>query len=137
VSKPDVYAGELPIAYVQLVKGAKATAADLAAFAAQHVPERPAAPKEVIILEAMPLTDIEKPDKPRLRYDAAERAFAEVFRAALGAQARFAVRAGTDESQATIITVDVAGDTVMRADVERRIADAMKGYTLRHVINWT
>jgi len=137
VSKPDAYAGELPIAYVQLVKGAKATSADLVAFAAQHVPERPAAPKEVIILEAMPLTDVEKPDKVRLRYDAAERAFAGVLAAALGAEVKFSVKAGTDASQATIINISIAANTVERADVERKIADTMKSYTLSHVINWT
>ncbi len=141
VSRPDAYAGELPIAYVQLVKGAKATAAELAAFAAQHVPERPAAPKEVIILEAMPLTDVEKPDKPKLRYDAAERAFTEVFAAVLGAGKRFSVRAGADPSQATVITVSIAGDTAddtaTRAELERSIADSMKSYTVRHVIHWT
>ena len=67
VGKPDAHAGELPVAYVQLTKGAKASAEELVSFAAQHVPERPAAPKEVFVLEAMPLTDVEKPDKVRLR----------------------------------------------------------------------
>lgn len=137
VSKPDAYAGELPIAYVQLVKGARVTAAELAAFAAQHVPERPAAPKEVIILDAMPLTDVEKADKTKLRYDAAERAFAEVLGAALGEGIGFSVRAGADESQATIITVSIAVEAAMRAAIERRIAEVMKSYTIRHLINWT
>lgn len=137
VSKPDAYAGELPVAYVQLVKGAKASAAELAAFAAEHVPERPAAPKEVILMEAMPLTDVEKPDKVRLRYDAAQRAFTEAFRAALGDRADFSVAAGSDESQATLITVTVAGNTANREDIERRIADTMKGYTQRHIVKWS
>ncbi|MDH7794232.1 MULTISPECIES: acyl-CoA synthetase [unclassified Beijerinckia] len=75
VAKPDAYAGELPIAYVQLVPGATATEAELIAFAAARVNERPAVPKEVIILEKMPLTDVGKPIKAALRQDAAERAF--------------------------------------------------------------
>jgi fatty-acyl-CoA synthase len=136
VSKPDAYAGELPIAYVQLVKGAKAGAEELATFAAEHVPERPAAPKEVIVLETMPLTDVEKPDKVRLRYDAAERAFTEVLRAALGTEAPLLVKADTDESQATMITVSVAADDAKREEVETKIADIMKSYTFRHAIHW-
>lgn len=136
VSKPDAYAGELPIAYVQLVKGAKASAEELAAFAGKHVPERPAAPKEVIVLEAMPLTDVEKPDKVRLRYDAAERAYTDVFRQALGAGIHFSVKAGTDDTQATVISVTITAGTEPRAEVERKIASAMKSYTHRHVVVW-
>ncbi|MFM9967715.1 MAG: acyl-CoA synthetase [Burkholderiales bacterium] len=136
VSKPDAYAGELPIAYVQLVQGAMVSAADLVSFAAEHVPERPAAPKEVIVLEKMPLTDVEKPDKVRLRYDAAERAFTAVFAVALGVATKFSVKAGIDENQANLITVTIAETRLMRAEIEAKIADAMKSYTYRHRAVW-
>jgi hypothetical protein len=79
VSKPDAYAGELPVAYVQLVSGARTSANDLGDFAQRHIPERAAAPKEIIILEAMPLTDVQKPAKAELRRDAARRAFRDVL----------------------------------------------------------
>ncbi len=67
VSKPDAYAGELPIAYVQLVPNAKAKAAEIQAFAMEQSPERAASPKEIIVLEKMPLTDVGKPAKVQLR----------------------------------------------------------------------
>ena len=136
VSKPDAYAGELPIAYVQLVKGAKVGAAELVAFAALHVPERPAAPKEVILVEAMPLTDVEKPDKVRLRYDAAERAFTEVFSAALGTGVQFSVKATADATLAAFITVTLHGQVATRGEIERKLADVMKSYTLRLVVRF-
>ena len=66
VSKPDAYAGELPVAYVQLLAGAKVTAEELRDFALAHIPERAAAPKEIVVLERMPLTDIGKPAKVKL-----------------------------------------------------------------------
>src|SRR6185436_477062 len=75
VSKPDAYAGELPIAYVQLVPNAKATADEVQAFALANSPERAAAPKEIVLVDKMPLTDIGKPAKVQLRLDAAKRAF--------------------------------------------------------------
>jgi fatty-acyl-CoA synthase len=74
VSKPDAYAGELPVAYIQLVSGARTSARDIGDFVQRHIPERAAAPKEVIILPAMPLTDVQKPAKAELRRDAARRA---------------------------------------------------------------
>jgi fatty-acyl-CoA synthase len=67
VGKPDAYAGELPIAYVQLAQDSKATSADLLQFLESRISERAAIPKEIHILEKMPLTDIGKPMKVKLR----------------------------------------------------------------------
>ena len=67
IGKPDAYAGELPIAYVQLTQGSKATSADLLQFLEPRISERAAIPKEIHILEKMPLTDIGKPMKVKLR----------------------------------------------------------------------
>ncbi|MEU7295894.1 acyl-CoA synthetase [Streptomyces exfoliatus] len=76
VGRPDPHSGEVPVAYVTLAPGETATGADeLIEFAARHVPERAAAPKDVIILAALPLTDIGKPSKVPLHLDAARRAF--------------------------------------------------------------
>ncbi|MEN0108577.1 MAG: acyl-CoA synthetase, partial [Pseudomonas sp.] len=75
VGKPCAKAGELPVAYVQLVPGAAVTADELLQHAAQHVPERAAVPKDVWIIEAIPLTAVGKTFKPTLRYDAIRRVF--------------------------------------------------------------
>lgn len=79
VGKPDAHAGELPVAYVQLQPGAQITEQALLEFAAAHIPERPAVPKDIVLLERIPLTAVGKPQKHLLQIDAAER----VFRAAL------------------------------------------------------
>jgi fatty-acyl-CoA synthase len=131
VGKPDSYAGELPIAYVQLVKGAKATGAQLAAFALEHIPERAAAPREVIVLPEMPLTDVEKPSKVKLRYDAAERAFSAALREALGSEV--AVRAAADETHGTVIEIKV-GEIGARAAQESKVREVMKAYAVHYVI---
>jgi fatty-acyl-CoA synthase len=74
IGKPDAYAGEVPVAYVTLKPGMSAEAEQLRAFALERVPERPAAPSEVIILEQMPVTAVGKIFKPSLRHDATRRA---------------------------------------------------------------
>ena len=96
VAKPDAYAGELPVAYVQKVAGSAVTEKELADFALEHVPERPAVPKEIVFLDAMPLTDIGKPDKVTLRFDAARRAYSEVLSAALDGKGVGLVHTSTD-----------------------------------------
>jgi fatty-acyl-CoA synthase len=79
VGKPDAYAGELPVGYVQLKPGVHASADEIRDFAKAHIPERAAAPVEVTILDALPLTSIGKIYKPPLRHDAARRAFEAVL----------------------------------------------------------
>ncbi|MNI78451.1 AMP-binding domain protein [compost metagenome] len=50
------------------MEGAQATEAELVAYAAAHVDEGPARPKRVIVLEAMPMTNVGKIYKPDLRH---------------------------------------------------------------------
>lgn len=84
VGKPDSHAGELPVAYVQLHPGAKATSQELIDIATAHIPERPAVPKEVIIMEQLPLTAVGKPQKHLLQLDAARRAMEHALREVQG-----------------------------------------------------
>lgn len=79
VGRPDLHAGEVPVAYVTLRAAATATPAELVAWAARSVPEPAAAPKDVIILDALPLTAIGKPYKVALRMDATARVAREVL----------------------------------------------------------
>ncbi|NYT67334.1 AMP-binding protein [Pusillimonas noertemannii] len=103
VGKPDAYAGELPIAYVQLKPGAHCDQAELLELCAQ-IPERAAIPKELIILPAMPLTGVGKVDKTALRRDAAQRTLQALLDSELpAAQARVEVLA--DPRHGTLVRV--------------------------------
>ena len=84
VGKPDAHAGELPVAYVQLHPGATATEAELMAVATANIHERPAVPKEIIVLDQLPLTAVGKPQKHLLQLDAARRTFQDVFKEVKG-----------------------------------------------------
>ena len=84
VGMPDAYAGELPVCFVALRPGASATEAELHAHAQRHIGERPAWPKQIHIVEAIPLTSVGKIYKPQLRCDAAERLVTQVLREQLG-----------------------------------------------------
>jgi len=75
VGKPDTHAGELPIAYVELHPGMQVSADELLSFASERIPERPAVPKEIFILDKLPLTSVGKPMKHVLQMDAAKRVF--------------------------------------------------------------
>ena len=80
VGRPDVHAGEVPVAFVTLAPGADATPEELRAWAADRVPEQAAAPKAVTVLDTLPVTPVGKPFKPALRAEATREAVAEALR---------------------------------------------------------
>jgi fatty-acyl-CoA synthase len=134
VSKPDAYAGELPVAYVQLVAGARTTAEEIRDFALAHIPERAAAPKDIVILERMPLTDVQKPAKVELRRDAARRAFREVL--ADIADGKLAVDMVADPVKGNVAVISVAGSAGGRGDVEAKINERMKAFATPYSVRW-
>ncbi len=79
VGEPDAYAGELPVAFVTLKPGLRSDAAALLAEVAPQIYERPATPKRVTILDAMPMTAIGKVYKPALRLRAMEAKLADML----------------------------------------------------------
>jgi fatty-acyl-CoA synthase len=75
IGQPDSFAGELPCAYVELVKGASVTVEDLAEHARATISERAAVPKYIEILDELPKTAVGKVFKPDLRRKAITRVY--------------------------------------------------------------
>ncbi|MEM7581893.1 MAG: acyl-CoA synthetase [Acidobacteriota bacterium] len=136
VGKPDAYAGELPVAYVQLKAGSSASEAELLEFAAEHIAERPALPKAVHILEALPVTGVGKIFKPVLRWRQAERVFGEALEPLVAEGMTLTVAVGEDPRLGTLARVEIAGPAGDRAGVESRIARLLDRYTLPHEVQW-
>jgi fatty-acyl-CoA synthase len=80
VGRPDVHAGEVPVAFVTLAPGATTAAEELKAWAGDHVPEQAAAPRSVTVLDALPVTLVGKPFKPALRAEATREAVAAALK---------------------------------------------------------
>lgn len=66
IGRPDAYAGEVPVAYVQLRSGASISEDELMTHAAQHIGERAALPKAIRIVASLPQTAVGKIFKPSL-----------------------------------------------------------------------
>ena len=81
VGEPDPYAGEVPAAFVVLAPGATLSAEALLAEVAGQVHERPAVPKRVVLVDALPMTAIGKVFKPALRLRAIELRLSDLARA--------------------------------------------------------
>ncbi|NIB38141.1 acyl-CoA synthetase [Pseudomaricurvus alkylphenolicus] len=127
VGKPDGYAGEVPIVYVELNEGAEVSAEALMAFAREHCAERAAAPKEVIILDQIPLTAVGKIFKPELRLDAISRAYREAAQAAAG-DCEFSVQTTDDKTNGISVTLELTRGGTLE-NIEELIADPLNEFT--------
>ena len=124
VGRPDPRAGEVPIAYVALKRGATVTADGLRDYAAARVSEPPAAPKEICLLDELPMTAIGKVFKPALRRDAVRRAvLAELGR--VGLTATVAV---DDEGGVTTAVIGVSASPAALESLARKLG----GYSFAH-----
>lgn len=137
VGLPDAYAGELPMAFVQLRPGAVVTEQDLREFCRREIPERAAVPVQVVAIAAMPLTGVGKIYKPALRLDAAQRAFAAAL-APLGAEGvAVSVTVRDDSSYGTLAVVRIERRSgIDETAVASRCADLLGGFQLRHKIEF-
>ncbi len=130
VGKPDRRAGELPVAYVQLVAGAQVAEADLLEHAAAHIAERAAVPKDIWIVDSLPLTAVGKTYKPALRQDAIRRVlYAELETQVPGVRIDV-VPDALNGQKAVIHTPPL--DTRARYRLEETLQDFALKYELRH-----
>jgi fatty-acyl-CoA synthase len=74
VGMPDAYAGEVPVVYLTIANGADVSSETLMVHLTDTVPEPPARPRHIFILDEMPTTAVGKIDKTALRRDATRRA---------------------------------------------------------------
>ncbi|ORA32470.1 acyl-CoA synthetase [Mycobacterium aquaticum] len=120
VGRPDVHAGEVPVAYVTLCRDATATPESLRQWAVEHVSESAAAPKSVIVIDTIPVTAVGKPYKPALRADATRSAIRDALTSVLGVAE---VEATVDYGAiVTTVVVDADADTGAVAAVLGRYA---------------
>ncbi|HEX5843547.1 MAG TPA: acyl-CoA synthetase [Pseudomonas sp.] len=130
VGKPDEKAGELPVVYVQLKPGVQAGEAELLAHAAAHIPERAAIPKDVWIIDAIPLTAVGKTFKPSLRFDAISRVYQAAL-AELDEQIRVEVLSDERRGQVAHIHLPRA-DAALNQAIAERLAGFAVGFELHH-----
>ena len=137
IGQPDAYAGELPLAYVQLKPGATVAPGELEAWVRERTPERAAVPVGVIAIDPMPLTAVGKVFKPQLRWDATQRVFAQVL-APLAEQSigvKVDVGAHGTHGSLAVVTLDKVPEAA-RAGIAEQVHKALDPFVIRHEIRW-
>ncbi|HSC00373.1 MAG TPA: AMP-binding protein, partial [Burkholderiaceae bacterium] len=136
VGQPDAYAGELPVAYVQLKAGASASAADLIGYLREHTPERAAVPVALHFVDPMPLTAVGKIFKPALRVDATRRVAEHLLEGLRAGDAPLVVRVEADARHGHVIRVSLgAAAGAAREELTHAVHQRLGPLTVRHEVD--
>ncbi len=133
VGRPDAHAGEVPLAYVQLQEGTDLTEEKILEHLKNTVGERAAVPKEVILLDEVPLTPVGKIFKPALRWDAIRRVYEKELGALGDAVDSVEVTVTEDKVHGCLATIRVrpSGGT-SRQEIEKRVEEILTRFTIRY-----
>lgn len=133
VAQPDSYAGELPVCFVSLRPGMTVSVGELQQHAEQHIAERPAWPKHIFILDALPLTSIGKIYKPALRVDATRYLVADVLFKEVGLKE---VMVGVTEGGPRGLRVTVSLTEAQKLSATS-VQEAFAGFVFETIVNFT
>ena len=135
VGQPDLYAGELPVGYVQLKSGASVQPGELEAWVSERTPERAAVPVQIIPIDPMPLTGVGKVYKPQLRWDAAKRVFTNVLSPLVARGITCQVEVGLHGTHGSIATVTIAQvPEPAREAIADEVHTLLAPFVMRHQI---
>jgi fatty-acyl-CoA synthase len=127
VGRPDAHAGEVPVAYITPKPGAKLDLQKIEAYCRENIAERAAIPKEISVIDPMPVTAVGKVFKPALRHDAIKR----VFDAELGQLSNLVegieVQVGEHKVHGTIAMITATPSSSTDATTLRRQMDNILG----------
>jgi fatty-acyl-CoA synthase len=135
VGRPDAHAGEVPVAYVELSEETPLTREEIMEWARSRIGERAAVPKEVYIVDRIPLTAVGKIFKPALRWDATRRTYAQELEALGDLAERVEVTVAEDKVHGTEATISVkASKGADPETIRKRVAEILARYTVHYEV---
>ena len=133
VGRPDPHAGEVPVAYVQLQEGTSLSGTEILEAVEKAIGERAAVPKEIVILDELPLTSVGKIFKPALRWDATRRVYEDALKDLGNLAASVEVNVVEDKIHGAVARISIApGENASQKEIENKVGDLLSRYTVRY-----
>ena len=133
VGRPDPHAGEIPVAYVQLQQAADLTPDQILDYLKKEIGERAAVPREVVIIEEMPLTPVGKIFKPALRWKAIQKVYQSELKVLEDLITSFDVTVTEDKIHGSMVAIAVkAAADISHDQIRERVSDALARYTVKY-----
>jgi fatty-acyl-CoA synthase len=121
-----------------LKPGAKVAPGELEDWIRERTPERAAVPAQIIVIDPMPLTAVGKVFKPHLRWDAAQRVFAQRLTALREQGLFYEISVGPHDTHGTLAIVTVKDvPSGSRDAVAQQVHEVLNPFVIRHEIRWT
>ena len=138
VGQPDSHAGETPVAYVQLQENAELTEADILAYLKDQIGERAAVPKEVFIVDVIPLTPVGKIFKPSLRWQSIQRVYTTELQALDDLAEKIEVSVNEDKIHGSIAEIAIKSAPGVNADdIKAKADDILARSTVKYHLKIT
>ncbi|MBW2180070.1 MAG: acyl-CoA synthetase [Deltaproteobacteria bacterium] len=135
VARPDPHAGEVPVAFVQFQQGVDMSPEQILEYLQKEVGERAAIPKEVFVLENIPLTPIGKIFKPFLRWEATRRVYEKELEVLGDMAESIDVHVGEDKLHGTLARIKIkASANAKKKDIEEKAKEILGRYTVKFEI---
>jgi len=135
VGRPDAHAGEVPIAYVQLQEGTDLQPQDILEYLKQEIGEKAAVPKEIILLDEIPLTAVGKIFKPALRRDAIRRVYLSELATLKDIISSLEITVSQDNVHGDMVMVKISPASHVDARViMEKVKESLARYTIRYQV---
>ncbi|MFC1884139.1 acyl-CoA synthetase [Thermodesulfobacteriota bacterium] len=133
VGKPDPHAGEVPVAYVQVQQGADLNEEKILDHLRKTVGERAAVPKEVFILNEIPLTSVGKIFKPALKWDSIRRVYYSALENIGDMAKSIKVTVNEDKVHGALAIIEIKpAPGVSKEDIINKVEELLTLYTVRY-----
>ena len=118
---------------MQLQEGADLNSKQILDFLKKEIGERAAVPKDVFILEDMPLTTVGKIFKPALRWDAIKRTYEAELDILGDMVSSLQVTVGEDKIHGSMVTLSIKPATgVSPEEINDKINEILARYTVKY-----
>ena len=135
VGRPDPHAGEVPIAYVQLQEEANLSEAKIFDYLKAEIGERAAIPKEVCIVDQIPLTPVGKIFKPSLRWQAIQHVYQKELEALASMTESIQVSVREDKVHGALAIIKIKPATDLSDDdLKQKVDDILARYTVKYTL---
>jgi fatty-acyl-CoA synthase len=133
VGKPDPHAGEVPVAYVQVQQGSDLGEEKILEHLRKNVGERAAVPKEVVILDEIPLTSVGKIFKPALRWDSIRRVYSNALEDMREMAKSIDVTVNEDKIHGALVNIKIkTASGISKEDIIKKVEKLLALYTVRY-----
>ncbi|MEE8414660.1 MAG: acyl-CoA synthetase [Desulfobacterales bacterium] len=133
VGQPDPHAGEIPVAYVQLQENASLAPDQILEYLKREIGEKAAIPKEIFIIEQMPLTPVGKIFKPALRWESIKKVYQAELEAIGDLAESVKVTVAEDKIHGSLATITIKpARQVSKDKIKEEVKEILARYTIKY-----